>query len=269
MRSLPVSSDPIATVMISTYNDRIGLLVDCIRSIIETTNFYLTPIEIIVTADKCGPELKEFFKQFSGPFRYMVYELNVGLSIMCNDCVYKEARGQYVIRMDDDFVLLQWGDNSRWLQLLLDPFHMTLRSPIYGEVVNVGLTGIKLMHHAIIGKKFLTGFLLATPVKVWKEVGGLDPVFFPGFNEEVDYQCKLTQLYYHSVLVGLNECVDFIDFKKGLDYNQFPGYHLNTASYMSVRNVHINRNQRILVERYGSINQNKTRHDFNESNSKI
>jgi GT2 family glycosyltransferase len=225
------------SIIICTCN--LDPLRECIKCLLKTTDLEKADAEVIVAMNGCPKEARDYVDAYASVgerFRYIWIDRRVGLCTTANLAV-KTADGEYIVRLDDDAFILDWGGGNNWLNMLLEPF---LRDE------KVGQTGVALEHHDQ-GYHSLIGFLTMTTKKLWNQIGGLDVLFDPGGHEDKDYSIKLQKLGYK--VVGVCE----LEHTGGAVplTGQFPICHMSRVDYnMSASALH-EKNSKIFKERYG------------------
>ena len=154
----------------------------CVESIIKNTDLEKHDVEVIVCMNGCEIEAIDYIKSLGERFRFIWVDRRIG-SCYATNLAAKISDAKYLMRMDEDVIVLDWG-NQYWLDLLLAPF-------VDEKMAQVGPW---LQHH--FGYKTLVGFLYLTLREIWEKVGGLDVVFDPGSGEDPDYSIKVQQLGY-------------------------------------------------------------------------
>jgi GT2 family glycosyltransferase len=111
---------------------RFDLLKQCIESILKTTDLEKADAEIIVSMNGCEFEAINYIKSLGNRFRFVWVDRRIGVSKATN-LASKVCNCEYIVVMDDDVVILEWGINC-WLDMLIKPF----------ENEKVGQTGVWL-----------------------------------------------------------------------------------------------------------------------------
>jgi len=159
------------SIVIPTCND-VNVIKPLIDSIMKYTD--LKDVEVIIAANGSPKSLIKYVRGLGEPFKLLFEKNKIGVaSAFTMGC--KEAKGEFVILMNDDSVLLEQQTNQ-WLNLLLTPM-------IADE--KVGITG-KLHKDWSSNQEFIISFCTAIRHKVFEEIGYFDPIFNPYFGEDVD-----------------------------------------------------------------------------------
>jgi GT2 family glycosyltransferase len=227
------------SIIIPTYKDQCDkYLKPCLESIIKYTSLSDGEYEVIVSANACSDNTAEYVNSLGNPFKLIWNDSRIGHSGACNAAA-KHAQGSFIIKLDNDVELLEWGSNSRWVSMLHQPF----LSPPYNY--KIGITGVSSKRHEIVGRNFLIGFIMMIPTQLFLSVGGFDTIFNPGYADDIDLCWKVEDMGYHNVVVPYNLPVEMVP--PNLNH-QYPAYHSASASYGD--SVVIERSDKILASRY-------------------
>lgn len=130
---------PLFSVIVTTFN-RPQLLIDTLRSIDEQS---FLDFEIILVND-CGEPVEHLLNQFSTPVALIRHGVNKGLSAARNTGL-KLARGQYVVYLDDDDLML-----PDHLETLAGAIQSHPNSVVYvdADYVNETLEGRRRIEHS-------------------------------------------------------------------------------------------------------------------------
>ena len=212
------------------------VLKPCIESILKNTNFKEADAEVIVAMNGCEEEAFDYVR--SHGFRFIWVDRRIG-AVAAYNLAAQVSDGEYLVKMDDDVIILDWGANNQWLNLLLEP---------YLKEQNVGQTGV--WKDKTWGDYFeLHGFITMTPKKVWDELGGLDMAFNPGCGDDADYSIRVQKAGYKLVEWPPTA---IINGKRTMFY---PAIHISIGEYFensTQRKIElVTRNREILEERYG------------------
>jgi len=156
------------SIIITTCGDHLeDCLRPCLSSLIPNTD--LTKSEIIIVANGCGKETKEYVESLGIYYKLLWYEDLIGYPRALNVGI-KEAEGEFIVLLNDDTEIL--GKN--WIQMLMDPF----ADP------SVGITGPIKMINYDINRFFLINFCVMFKREVFDKVGPFDELFSPGAGED-------------------------------------------------------------------------------------
>jgi GT2 family glycosyltransferase len=188
------------SIIIPTYNNQEDLT-DCLMSILK--NSTLADTEIIVVSNGCedinyihgfkfvgrfnstdGRTWSECVKilSFPDPVGYPA-AINLGLMV---------AKGEYVVLMNNDCVILDHWEKDRWLREMVAPLESDH---------TVGVTGITKLNSKESGRHFAVFFLVMMRRKIFDELGMLDVAFSPGAGEDIDFCGKAERAGYRIVTV--------------------------------------------------------------------
>lgn len=159
------------SIVIPTCND-VNVIKPLIDSILRYTD--LKDAEVIVAANGSPKSLAKYIKGLGEPFKLVWEGKKIGVaSAFTMGC--KEAKGEFIILMNDDSVLLEQTTN-RWISLLEAPM----------IDAQMGITG-KLHRDWSSNQEFIISFCTMIRHKVFEAIGYFDPIFNPYFGEDVDF----------------------------------------------------------------------------------
>ena len=170
--SWEVTYPPKHSIIIPTYNHCDDLLKPCTESIIKNTD--LSNVEVIIVANGCTDNTKEFVKTLPKEFKTIWFDNPLGFTKATNEGI-KESRGEFITFLNNDCVLLHQNKNY-WLDILMEPFN---KDPMMGCTGAYDLGGYIMFFCAMTKKSLLEKYNL------------LDEVFSPGSGEDADYCFKL------------------------------------------------------------------------------
>ena len=227
------------SIVIPTYNHCNDLLAPCIESILKHTD--LSDTEIIVVANGCTDNTKAYLRD--KPVKLVWSDRGLGYTRATNEGI-KVANGEYIVLLNNDTELLDQPHN-RWIDLLTEPF----KDP------KVGITGPMKIPCQATGRDFLIFFCACVRKSVIDQVGMLDEIFSPAFNEDVDLCHRIEDAGY--TLVQVCPTNEFHPDRYGTIKEMvgtFPIFHKGNETYKGVEGFSdlIARNTKILVDRYGS-----------------
>lgn len=122
-------ASPLVSIVIPTYN-HFDLLKACLDSVMQYTD--LTSCEVIVVANGCTDGTVDYLKTLPLPFRHIVHEHPIGFTAASNAGIL-EARGEYILLLNNDVVLLPQSRNL-WIEILIEPFRKDPKVGITGPV---------------------------------------------------------------------------------------------------------------------------------------
>lgn len=229
------------SIIIPTYNKCFETLEPCINSFIEFCDFSNNDIEIIVVANGCTDETAEFLrseKLFDVPIKTLWFKEPIGYTKATNEGI-KKARGEYIVCLNNDTVLLAQSKND-WLKILEQPF-LTDQA--------VGITGCMKEHCPHADRKFLLFFCVMIARKVIDKIGLLDESFSPGYGEDCDYCCKAEDVGF-KILQVPDESNNY--YAENRKVGNFPLYHIGNVTFKNWPDGDklLEKNNNILRERY-------------------
>ena len=190
------------SIIIPTYN-HVALLKQCIESIKTTTDLKKT--EVIVVANGCKDETEKYVLSLGEPFQLINSREPLGFTRAVNIGIMASS-GKNIILLNDDAMILNWGNNDGWIKMLEAPF----ADP------KMAATGASQDYWSK-GNLFLIFFCVMIPKKLLLQFGLLDEVFNPGAGEDADFCIKVQQAGYKIRQVPR----EFNDWK-----TEFPIYHI-------------------------------------------
>ena len=216
------------------------LLKRCITAVLRNTNFDKTNVEFIVVMNGCEPEAKQFIESLGDNFRYIWIDSRVGVCTSTN-LGAKIAHGDYIVKLDDDAEILDFGGDSLWLEMLKAPFE---------QKENVGQTGptVQIFKTEVKDYKCIIGFISMIPKKIWDEVGGYDTDFDPGIGEDTDISIRIQKAGY-----SLELCCEKFETIDNHFYGNYPVYHISIADYKVSYLELVKRNHEKLLLKHGNM----------------
>jgi GT2 family glycosyltransferase len=231
---------PLVSIVIPTYN-HLDLLKKCLDSVLAYTD--LSMCEVVVVANGCADETESYLRSLPPPFRHVVWPEPMGYTRATNVGI-AAAKGEYVVLLNNDTVLLQQRRNE-WIEILLAPLRGDSRVGVTGPVkFSWDCGGIE--------RRAIAFWCAMIHKRLFGELGDLDEIFSPGMGEDGDFCIKAEQAGYRLVQVptdGVHQ------FGGGVKQQQnFPIYHVGSGTFGHADYSDIQkRNSRILVERYGKM----------------
>lgn len=211
-------------------------LIPCLESIYKYTD--LTDIEIICVANGYDGESVENVKWISFPER-------IGYTKATNAGI-KEAKGDYIILLNDDTTLLEQPFNN-WIETLLNPF----------EDEKVGITAPLKVYDEYSKREFAIFFCVAIRRKLFDElkVSEFDyldaATFSPGGGEDIDFSIKAENAGYKVLQVSEKK------LGEGRWVLDFPIWHVAGKTVHDIGwnefDVIIKAHKRICAERYATL----------------
>lgn len=198
------------SIIIPTYNRCDELLKPCIESIITNTD--LSNVEVIVVANGCTDNTKEYVTNLGKPFKLIWADEKLGYPKATN-LGLKSAKGKYLVLLNNDAVLIKQEKNT-WLEMMKKPFEQ------YGQV---GMTGPMLFKGIPdISTDFIMFFCAMTSKEVIDKIGILDESFSPGGVEDVDFGIRMHIEGYQLIQVPNSDNLNPIN---GINNGGFPIFH--------------------------------------------
>lgn len=228
------------SIIITTCGDHLeDCLRPCLTSLIPNTD--LTKSEIIIVANGCKKETKEYVESLGIYHKLLWYEDLIGYPRALNVGI-EAAEGEFIVLLNDDTEIYQ----NTWIQILMAPF----------SDPSVGITGpIKLSTHFDANRFFLINFCVMLKREVFDKVGPFDELFSPGAGEDTDFCLKAVDAGYKLVQVPEESKLDRND-NKSVMVGSFPIYHRGEATLPYLPGIPYSesqaKNRKLLEERYVS-----------------
>jgi GT2 family glycosyltransferase len=242
LRSLgPIDASPQIrpiSIVIPTYNHLEDLLRPCLESIREYTDF--DKCEVVVVANGCTDRTVEYLESLPAPFRHVVHPEPLGFTKATNAGI-REARGEYIVLLNNDTVILPQPRNM-WIDILLAPFK--------GNHI-VGMSGPVKFGFDCGGtrRRALAFWCAMVKRELFSKLGLLDEAFSPGMGEDADFSIKAELAGYALVQVPKDGQEEF---GKGIPQQIFPIYHKGSGTFGDKDYSEISRrNSALLATRYG------------------
>ena len=196
------------SIVIPSYNHDPRL---CIQSVLKNTDLDKRDCEIIVVANGCKSETEDWVRSLNSPrIRLLSNPEPMGFTKATNWGI-RESGGDFVVLLNDDCQILDWGGNGAWLDMLNAPF----------SDPKMGLTGSTKDWWGG-GRWFLVFFCTMIRRKLFDELGLLDEFFNPGAGEDCDFSIK-------AQLAGWK--IKQVPVENDLRWNTaFPIYHLGRGT---------------------------------------
>jgi len=229
------------SIIIPTYNHCDDLLKPCIDSIIKYTNLE-SDIEIIISANGCKDNTKEYVLSLGHPFKLVWNSDAIGFSRAINAGI-EASTGEYVVLLNNDIILLEQEKNT-WIDMLVEPF----------KDATVGITGPIKGPSTPANREFIIFFCCMIKREVFDKIGFLDPIFGVGGGEDTDFCIRAESSDYKTVQVPSTGPLDSNDVSN-IMIGGFPIYHVGEATMHDTNCVSgwsaiFDNNSRILAERY-------------------
>ena len=224
------------SVIIPTLNHLSDCLKPCCESIIRNTTLNKN-IEIIIVGNGCTDGTKEYVKSLGKPFVYLNFDQPLGYAKANNEGL-KIAKGDYLILLNNDTIILDWAKNT-WLTLLVEAFK---KNP------KCGISGPSLGYSGPADANFLIFFCVMISRKCFRSVGYLDEEFKEGGGEDTAYCIEAKKKGFDLVQVPS----DSLWVQKDYMVGAFPIYHAGEKTVHGLKNWDeiFKRNSDILLHRY-------------------
>lgn len=226
------------SIIITTCGDHLeDCLKPCLTSLIPNTN--LLKSEIIIVANGCKKETKEYVESLGIYYKLLWYEDLIGYPGAINVGI-EASEGEFIVLLNDDTEIL--GNN--WIEMLMLPF--------FYSAENVGITGpIKAPTHFDVNRFFLINFCVMIKREVFDKVGPFDEMFSPGAGEDTDFSLKAVDAGYKLVQVPSESQLTHNKDGKFM-VGGFPIYHKGGETLGELSNwlEIVEKNRKILEGRY-------------------
>ena len=166
------------SIIVPTYN-HVSLLKACVQSVTNATDLDKQDCEIVVVCNGCKDGSEEYVRSIDNPRIWGLSNPDpMGFAKAVNWGI-KESKGDFVILLNDDVQVVEWGRQETWLKMLEDPF----------SDPKMGLTGAAKDYWGS-GKWFFVFFCTMIRRQVFDEIGLLDDAFGSGGGEDCDFSIK-------------------------------------------------------------------------------
>ena len=224
------------SIVIPTYNH----LGDCLKPCIETLYRYtdLTDIEIIIVANGCTDNTREYVESLGKPFKLLWFDEALGYTKATNEGI-KSSSGDFIILLNNDNEFLPQSKNS-WIHMLLHPFAID---------PSTGITGVSRIRCKELNDKSLLIFSCVMIKKeVFEKIGLLDEIFTPGSQEDFDF-CIRALANGYKIFEVPDDILDFVY------ETRFPIWHKADVTVKEVKNwsTIFEKNKQILKNRYSKL----------------
>lgn len=220
------------SVIIPTFSNFEGLK-SCMTSIEEYTD--MNDVEIIISANGAPKELKPY--PFNEQTRMIWHDEPIGYAKACNAGI-KEAKGEYIILLNDDCVLTPQPKN-RWLNMLLKPFQ---------DNPKVGLSGPLVSFSPPANSKFIIFFLVMIKKEVFDKIGLLSNNYGVGAGEDCEFCIEAMKAGYKLGCASVGP----VRPGNGVMIGDFPIYHAGEKTVSKLKNWQeiFDNNSRTLAKKY-------------------
>jgi GT2 family glycosyltransferase len=214
---------PDFSVIIPTCRDE--EIKNCLTSVFKYTN--LKNKEIIVAANGCSSETMDFLISLRRSVKVISWPEKQGQIVPVNEAA-KVARGEFIVFLDDDCILLEQPIDT-WIEKLSVPFKSD----------RVGMSGVFVTDYPYLGLAVHNGCTMYSK-KAWDEVNGMDPVYQFGYLCDADISFRMNKHQYSVEAVGRD--------------GGFPIYHPGSPVTSEVKKSRVELiriNREILYTRHG------------------
>jgi GT2 family glycosyltransferase len=207
------------SIVIPTYNHCDDLLKPCIESVLKNTS--VKDIELIISANGCIDNTKEYLAELRETFDYLGYENHLklvwndkplGYAKACNEGI-TQASCDKILLLSNDVIILDYWEKGKWIKTLAEPLD---------NDENTGITGTLLKYSPITKRNFLIFFCVMIHKRVFDKLGLLSLDYGVGGHEDTDY-CYITEEAGFKI-----KCVDekkFWSKEANTHVGEFPIYH--------------------------------------------
>lgn len=205
------------SIVIPTYNHCDDLLKPCIDSILKYSN--MRHVELIISANGCVDNTKEYLTNLSNQFRSLGFEENLKIVWHDQPLGYSKATNvgiqaastDYLILLNNDTILLE-QPKDLWLDMLVNPFTKNSRC---------GISCIIKGPSEPAGRDFAIFFCVMVHRKVFNKIGLLNEEYGVGGGEDTEFCIEAEQAGFE-----VCQCLD-IQWSAGSNMftGNFPIYH--------------------------------------------
>lgn len=229
---------PKFSIIIPTHGKHCSdLLQPCLESILRNTD--MSTVEVIVVANACTDNTVEYVQSLKSSFKVISTEEALGFPKAINVGI-KASQGEFIILLNNDTVIL----DNRWVDILRRPFDSD---------PEVGITGPAKFFWEMIGlrKDAIAFWCCMFRRTLVDEIGYLDEIYGQGTGEDGDFSIKTELIGYKLVQVPNDQSHQF---GTGIPDQSFPIWHKGNGTFSDLpeKNALINRNEGILLNRFGS-----------------
>ena len=177
---------PKYSIIIPTHN-RLDTLKECLDNLFKYTD--ITDKEIFLIPNGCTDGTLEYLDTIRKKIRILNIVGSVGQITPVKEGV-KRAKGEFVVLLDDDCILLE-QPKDHWIKLLADPF----------KDKKVGMTGVFAADYPYLGNAMHNGCAMFRK-RMWERVNGFDETFGYGYLYDTDFSLRIRKEGYELVGVG-------------------------------------------------------------------
>jgi len=233
------------TIIIPHYGNRTeDLLKPCLNSIKEFTD--LSECEVLIVCNGSSPDAKDFIESLGEPFRTIWYDEAIGYARACNRGM-EQAKGEYIVLLNNDTVILQQTPVSSWLHLLEEPFIVDSLTAVTGPMMAWSPSARDF---------FLIGFCTMFKKSILDSIGLYDESF-DAYGEDTDICLRAISKGYKIYQVP-DETIRRMEGTDNIGTGLFPLWHKGNESYRNWPGgvELLTKNNKILYDRWGIHNPN-------------
>jgi beta-1,4-mannosyl-glycoprotein beta-1,4-N-acetylglucosaminyltransferase len=238
---------PKCSIVVPTYGKRCeDLLKPCLESIKKYSN--LDDIEVIVVANGCTDNTKEYVESLGAPFKCVWYDEAIGYARASNAGM-QQATGEFIVMLNNDTFLTEQPKNL-WLDILMAPFINDEMMAITGPMNNWSESAQDY---------FLIGFCTMFRKSVLDKLGLYDESF-DAYGEDTDLDLRIKAAGYKTRQVP-DEAIVRSEKNPSIGIGRFPMVHRGNESYKNWPGGEalLSKNNKILWDRWGSKQPNISR----------
>lgn len=200
------SASPLVSIIIPVFN-QCDLTRQCLASLIRLNPQY--SFEVIIIDDCSSDATQQQIGTIKG-VKYIRNESNLGFTLSCNKAV-EQARGQYFVFLNNDTVV-----RDKWLDTLVETFKDDIKTGLVGSKLiypngklqeagglvwndasawNVGREGDPAdpRYNYVREADYCSAASLMIRASLFRELGGFDEQFAPGYYEDTDLALQVRQ----------------------------------------------------------------------------
>lgn len=245
--------------IIIPFKDEVGMLKDCIQSIIDKTLY--TNYEILLISNNSSkPQTFAYIKNIENKYENIkVFEYNHPFNFSSiNNWAVQQASGKYILLLNNDTKII----NEGWLESMLEHIQLDDVGVVGAKLlypdntiqhagVIIGIQGVaghshKYANHNEHGYFFrpvlpqelsaVTGACLLTKKELWKKVGGLNHKNLAIAFNDIDYCLKVRQAGYKVVYTPYAKLYHFESKSRGVEDTKEKQERFNQEARYMVEN---------------------------------
>ena len=192
-----------------------------LESLIKYTD--LSNVEIILIVNGYTPKTIMVITNITGysnKFKIWYFKEPLGYTRAANEGM-KQAKGDFIILLNDDVILLNQSKNL-WINKLLEPFTNS----------RIGITGCHKLKCPITNEDFIVGYCMCIKKEVIDKIGYYNEIFSPGYGEDIDYCLRAKKAEFLIQEVG----GQYKEENK-MAIGTFPLFHRGELSFESIPNT--------------------------------